>query len=221
MTAWIITLSRVPLAALVALLAAAGRAWFGLPAAWPAWLFWLLVASAIAEELTDLLDGRAARRMGTVSELGGLADPLCDSLGRLTIYFALALCGWLSIAVPLAMTARDIVCAYVRVVLARCSMRTSARFSGKLKAAVQAGGIFTVLALQRWGAGLLGGRATAALLAAAAAAVIAVTLWSGADYLRAALPAVRRMLAATPAPPAPPAPPASPASPAPPERTRP
>ena len=143
-----------------------------------------LAALALLEELTDLFDGMAARRFGTASVLGGLLDPLSDSLSRLTIYFAMALAGWVTIAAPLVMTGRDLVVAYTRTVQALTGGKTSARVSGKLKAVVQ-GGAIPVLVLLAWHAG--GDPAKVeAVRGGVTAAVIAVTLWSLADYVRGA-----------------------------------
>ena len=148
----------------------------------------VLLALALAAECTDMLDGWAARRAGTASELGGLLDPLCDSLARLTMFFAAALAGWVWIGVPLTMAGRDIIVAYVRVVAGRTGGQTSARLSGKLKAIVQGAAIIALVALaSRWAAPAAGAApagATPWLRIGVAAAVMAVTLWSLVDYLR-------------------------------------
>lgn len=179
MVAWVLTVSRLPLSAAFAVLAglsAGGRPGSAATAG--------LLALALAAELTDLLDGPAARRSGTASELGGLVDPLCDSLGRLTMYFAAALAGWVWIGVPLVMAGRDIVVAYVRIVMGRTGGRTSARLSGKLKAIVQGVAIVAFVLLARWP------DAQGRLQWLAAGVVMAVTLWSLADYLRGGWPAI-------------------------------
>lgn len=200
MLAWILTLSRLPLSAAFALVVAMACA-DGQPVG-AGWMVAMLVLAVLAEA-TDLFDGWAARRFGTVSELGGLADPMCDSLGRLTVYFSLALAGWLWIGVPLVMTGRDIVVSYVRIVSARTGLKTSARASGKLKAIVQGAAVFVLLVLasewvwpgatveppdrRAWITKILYARATVGL------AVILFTLWSLYDYVRGGWPGIRRM----------------------------
>jgi CDP-diacylglycerol--glycerol-3-phosphate 3-phosphatidyltransferase len=149
----------------------------------------LLGALALGEEWTDLADGWVARRTGTASKLGGIYDPLSDSLSRLTIYFSMALAGWVSLAVPLVMTGRDILVAYTRIANALTGGKTSARRSGKAKAVVQGAGIGVVLVLA-WQGGAFwapGARVAAACL------IISVTLWSAWDYLRGSLPALREL----------------------------
>ncbi len=159
-----------------------------------------LVVLIGVEEATDALDGWAARRFGTASRLGGLYDPLSDSLARLTCYFAIALAGWVTVAVPLVMTARDIIVSYTRVVNAYTGGKTSARISGKLKAVIQGGALPILVglialrgvldpAIVGWGRSIV------------AAGVIAITLWSLLDYLRGALPGAVRMYRRKPADP--------------------
>ena len=182
---WILTFARLPLSAAFAVLAALAPAEVG--TGWAAALLVLVLAA----EATDMLDGWAARRAGVASELGGLADPLCDSLGRLTMYFAAAMVGWMWLAVPLVMAGRDIVVAYVRVVVGRVGGQTSARFSGKAKAIVQGFALsFVVLAVAGW----LGG-AGEMVRHVCSAAVIAVTSWSLVDYLRGGLAAAKKLMA--------------------------
>jgi len=187
MAPWVLTLSRLPLAAAFAVVVAVAA-----PGPVGAGTLVALLALAAAIELTDLLDGWAARRFGAVTELGGLVDPLCDSLSRLTMFYAAALAGWVWLAVPLVMTGRDILVAYVRIVCARTGRRTAARVSGKLKALIQALAVFAViLAAGDW----LGARAAVKTRAAAGVAVIVVTAWSLVDYLRAGWPAAKQMMA--------------------------
>jgi len=155
---------------------------------WAAALVLLVLAEA-----TDLLDGWAARRYGSVTELGGLVDPLCDSLSRLTVFFTAALAGWLWIGVPLVMAGRDIVVAYVRTVVGRVGGETSARLSGKVKAIVQGGSMLVVMLLAHPSAGSVAWLHVAGWRRGVGLAVIAVTAWSMADYVRAGWPAIRRM----------------------------
>ncbi|MCE5279427.1 MAG: CDP-alcohol phosphatidyltransferase family protein [Planctomycetaceae bacterium] len=183
--AYILTFARIILAAAMAALIAFGGA--------TAATFIALLALAALEEASDIFDGIAARRAGTASMLGGILDPLADSLARLTIYFALALAGWATIAIPLTMAARDIIVSYARVVAALSGTSTAARLSGKIKAIIQGAGLFSFI-ITAWiahagGSGLL----VSSSRVITASLVIAVTLWSLADYLAAAVPAAKKM----------------------------
>jgi CDP-diacylglycerol---glycerol-3-phosphate 3-phosphatidyltransferase len=186
MIAHAVTLSRLGIAAgfIVCLVRAMETG--GLTTGWTI----LLVAIAVAEEATDIVDGVIARRLGTAGPIGGILDPLCDSLSRLAMYFALALCGLVTIAVPLVMTGRDIVVSYVRIFSALTGGRTSARVSGKLKTIVQGSGA-PLLVLVAWQRPHLSPEATDRWTTWIAVAVIAVTVWSLVDYLTAAASAYR------------------------------
>ncbi len=186
MIAYLLTFARLPLAVAFAVIVAVWADGPSVPVAWAIVLFGI----AACEELTDFLDGLVARRTGTVTRLGGLLDPLADSLARLTMYFAMALAGWITIAVPLAMTARDIVVAYTRVVHALTGGKTTARTSGKFKAVVQGAGIFAIIALAA-GPAWVGPELDETLRAAVAAAIIAATSWSMLDYVHGAADGIR------------------------------
>ncbi|KAA0218298.1 hypothetical protein EDM80_00925 [bacterium] len=72
----VLTLSRLPMAAAV---------WLVAP--WP----WALVALMAAAALTDLLDGWAARSLGVMSGRGAWLDPLCDKAFVVSLLGALML----------------------------------------------------------------------------------------------------------------------------------
>ena len=189
MLAYVLTLSRLVLAAAVA--------WW-VCAIGPTGEVSLAVGIglcliAISAELTDMFDGVAARAAGTASEFGGILDPLVDSLGRLAMYFALAYAGWVTWVVPLVMTARDIIVAYTRVVNAMTGNKTSARLSGKIKAVIQGGAVPVLVALAWMRTGpspLWSGR----LLAFGTALLVGVTLWSLVDYVVGVRQGVRALL---------------------------
>lgn len=184
MLANLLTLFRLVLAAGFAVGVALAGAGHALSAGWLAFL----LAMAGGVELTDMLDGPVARAHGAAGRVGGLLDPLCDSLSRLTLYFAAALAGWVALAVPLVMVGRDLLVAYCRVFQAYMNWPTSARFSGKAKAIIQGTALFPLV----W----LGGRQedwTQPARLAIGALVVAVTLWSLVDYLRVGIPAAVAM----------------------------
>jgi len=187
MIAYILTIGRPFLALAVAAMVAAMAC--SSPGA-GAWI--ILLVLVILEELTDALDGYFARRHGAASLLGGVLDPFVDSISRLAIYLSFALAGWIHLAVPLTMMFRDLTVAYARVINSAAGAKTCARPSGKAKAIVQGIGMPAVVLLA-WGARGLSGAALAGGRWAVAAAVLAVTLWSLADYVGGAWPAIVAM----------------------------
>jgi CDP-diacylglycerol--glycerol-3-phosphate 3-phosphatidyltransferase len=154
----------------------------------------MLLALAAVEEASDFFDGIIARRTGTTSQLGSLLDPICDSLGRLTIYFSMALAGWVSIAVPLVMGARDLIVAYTRATNVLSGKSFHARWSGKIKAGVQGGGIFGLVLLAWLGGAWEHETALRILRYVVAALVIGMTGWSLLDYLRGAAPGIKEII---------------------------
>jgi len=136
-------------------------------------------------EVSDLLDGHAARSLGQESELGKVLDPFADSLSRLTYFVAFAGAGILPLWILLILIYRDIGVAYIRVMVSRENVLMPARLSGKIKAWVYAfagiGGIVD-FSLPRlgWLPGSQTGVHDAALVLFLVCA--AVALWSMADY---------------------------------------
>jgi CDP-diacylglycerol--glycerol-3-phosphate 3-phosphatidyltransferase len=136
-------------------------------------------------EVSDLLDGHAARSLKQETELGKVLDPFADSLSRLTYFVAFAGTGILPIWILLVLIYRDVSVAYIRVMISSRNVLMSARLSGKVKAWIYAlagiGGI-AVFSLSRLGLlpGSMGGIRTGVQVVFVVAAAVAV--WSLADY---------------------------------------
>ena len=153
----------------------------------------ILIVVSIAEEFTDIFDGVIARRMGTVSEFGEVLDPLVDSISRLTIYFSLALAGWISFVTPLVMTFRDIMVSYTRVIKSIVGGGMGARVSGKWKAIIQGTGM-PFLVLFAWLRPFSDPSTISRLVIFTEVVVIAATLWSLLDYLHGSLPMLKKLM---------------------------
>jgi CDP-diacylglycerol--glycerol-3-phosphate 3-phosphatidyltransferase len=174
----ILTFGRLVLAPVYFLLyrlAGRGSAWLvaGI------WLVFILI------EVSDLLDGHFARKLGLESEEGKVLDPLADSLSRLTYFISFTGSGIMPVWVLLVLVYRDVGVSYIRVLFSRGSILLPARLSGKVKAWVYAfaGGAGTaVFTLQTLG--ILSGfheiLADIAFVLFIAAAGVA--LWSLGDY---------------------------------------
>jgi len=144
----------------------------------------------ILSELTDLFDGMAARRRGEVTDFGKILDPLADSVSRLTIFlcmaveFAVGSGNRFAMYLVLLLLWRDSLVSTLRTVCAHRGVVVAARWSGKIKAVVQATVIFAILGLR-----IIYGDSAAAeepfrvyhtLLAVASI----VTVWSLYDYMK-------------------------------------
>ena len=94
-------------------------------------LLWLLF---IAIEVSDLLDGKAARRQGTVNSFGKIFDPFADVVARMTYFVCFTLSGIMPAWAFLLILYREFFQLFLRQVLAGRGVAMGARPGGKLKA---------------------------------------------------------------------------------------
>ncbi len=127
----ILTLGRIVLAPVFFLL-------FSLAGVGPVGLLAGVWGVLILIEVSDLLDGHLARRLGQVSELGKVLDPFADSISRLSYFVAFASVGIMPAWILLILIYRDVAVAYIRVMISQNKVLMPARASGKLKAWVYA-----------------------------------------------------------------------------------
>jgi len=99
----------------------------------------------ILSELSDAFDGFVARKTGTVTDLGKVLDPLCDSASRLTVFLGFVLVGMMPWWMLIAFLYRDALLSLLRICAAKTGLVLSARKSGKLKAIFQSVAIFLSL----------------------------------------------------------------------------
>ena len=177
-----VTVARVPLAALAGILLYYGESGSGLALA-------VVVLLGVCE-LTDIIDGLLARRLGMSSRFGSLFDPYCDSMSRLIIFFGLASKGLCPMWLFLLMALRDISVTYLRIMYILAGASPAARLSGKAKAWAQGLGAILLAAFYacadvRYAATDAVGFARWVPLAIVAL-IAAITLWSLLDYADAA-----------------------------------
>lgn len=152
--------------------------------------FWAALVFAIGA-LTDWLDGWIARRWNMFSAFGAFLDPVADKLAVAAALFIVVQAHptvWLAL-LSAVIVGREITISALREWMAEIGARgaVAVAWVGKLKTIVQMVAIIALLlgpALPPIPGQLLGEW----LLALAAA----LTLWSGADYLRAAWPSFAR-----------------------------
>jgi len=130
----IITFSRIPLAILFSIILIINRdAVLNGSVIYSVILLFILIVC----ELTDLIDGILARKLGLVSELGSMHDPYSDSISRMIVFWALGMVNLAFMTVVLVMAFRDVTVAYCRIVLTKNGKPVSAKWSGKVKAVIQ------------------------------------------------------------------------------------
>jgi CDP-diacylglycerol--glycerol-3-phosphate 3-phosphatidyltransferase len=100
---------------------------------------YILIFLLVLSELSDLFDGFFARRKNQVTDLGKILDPMADSIFRLSVFltFTQGL-----IQLPLLLVCvflyRDTIISTLRTVCALRGVALAARWSGKVKAVLQA-----------------------------------------------------------------------------------
>jgi CDP-diacylglycerol---glycerol-3-phosphate 3-phosphatidyltransferase len=167
--------------------------WFGIP-------FWLLpyimlFLLAICE-CSDFIDGIIARHRNQVTDLGKVLDPFADSLTHISLFltFTQGVVG-LPLMLVLIFFYRDFLISTLRTLCALRGVVLAARFSGKMKTAIQASVLFLILVLMIfYSMGILsiGSLRQISLVAVSFAAFYTVIsafeyLWANRSCLRAAV----------------------------------
>ena len=190
-----LTLSRAPLA----LLAVACSL---LNLACPSWGWIVATAVLLAlSALTDLFDGKLARKWGVVSRFGALADPLMDKVFYilplptatfLALYSEDVVHASVLLALDIVSIGRDLWVSFLRAATAGTSAKMGASWAGKIRTALA----FPVIAIVHLALGIrvlaLHEKTSLVLpsapLYALEAVILAATLWSAVSYTRYYLP---------------------------------
>ncbi len=157
----------------------------------------ILIGLVLLAELTDLFDGMAARKWNKVTELGKLLDPMADSIFRLSVFLVLTQ-GVINLPLWLVLFFfyRDSVISLLRTVCALKGFTLGARFSGKVKAVVQACAAFAILTLMiPYSFGFLSLAALQTSSFYIVLGAVAYSLYSGAEYLNANQSYIKNALA--------------------------
>lgn len=100
---------------------------------------YLLLSVMAISELSDLFDGLLARKKNQVTELGKILDPMADSIFRVSVLltFTQGLVH-LPLLLIFVFIYRDMIISTLRTVCALRGVALAARWSGKIKAVIQA-----------------------------------------------------------------------------------
>lgn len=109
--------------------------------------YFLLILLGISE-LSDAFDGYIARKYNQVSDFGKIFDPMADSIARISVLLTFTQPP-INLPLPLIVIFlyRDSVTSTLRTICALRGYTLSARFSGKVKAVIQAIASFCILLL--------------------------------------------------------------------------
>lgn len=121
------------------------REWFGIPLVW---LPYILLFLLIVCECSDVLDGMLARKRNEVSDLGKVLDPMADSITHISLFLTFTQ-GFvaLPLLIVLVFLYRDFFVSTLRTLCALRGVALAARFSGKMKAVLQATVAFLIIFL--------------------------------------------------------------------------
>ncbi len=161
-------------------------------------LIWFSLGAFIVAGITDFLDGWLARRFNAVSLTGAILDPIADK-----VLVCGAIVGLIAVGMPYAFSAmgglilmREFAVSAMREALAPRGIKLPVTLLAKTKTTLQIVALAACMALAFWPAwglnvevGVLRTAWTATELLLAVAT--AVTLWTGAQYARAAVAALR------------------------------
>ncbi|WP_432572770.1 CDP-diacylglycerol--glycerol-3-phosphate 3-phosphatidyltransferase [Kineococcus sp. SYSU DK005] len=147
---------------------------------------WRLAATAVfaAASITDRYDGHLARRWGTVSDFGKLADPIADKALIGSALLVLSAQGRVPWWMTVLVLAREVLVTLLRFLVVRRGVIIPADRGGKVKTVVQIVAVFLfVLPLPGW---------THWPLQALMLVAVVLTLTSARGYFAAGLKLLRR-----------------------------
>lgn len=122
-----------------------GYEWLGIPFFW---IPYLMLGLLILSEFSDLIDGFLARSRNQVTDLGKVLDPMADSITRISLFLTFTQgIVQLPLLLVLVFLYRDFFISTLRTLCALRGLALAARFSGKLKAVIQACVAFFIILL--------------------------------------------------------------------------
>lgn len=109
---------------------------------------YLLLALLIVSEFSDIFDGFLARRRNQVTDLGKVLDPMADSITHISLFLTFTQ-GFIQLPLLLVLVFlyRDFFISTLRTLCALRGVALAARWSGKLKAILQAVVAFLIVVL--------------------------------------------------------------------------
>lgn len=149
----------------------------------------IAMALFVAAALTDWLDGYLARTLKQTSSWGAFADPVADKLMVSVVLILLVHMGRLHSVAAMVIIAREIAISALREWMATLGKGAVVAVAsiGKVKTAIQMIAVPFLLVDFRIGAGV----STVTIGSVLMWLAVLLTLWSMADYLRAAAKAIR------------------------------
>ena len=105
----------------------------------------------IAASVTDLLDGKIARKNHLVTDFGKFADPLADKILVLSALLCFVQLGWCDCVAVIVVLFREFAVTSIRLIAASKGKVVAANTWGKVKTVTQMVAIITILVLRSAG----------------------------------------------------------------------
>jgi CDP-diacylglycerol--glycerol-3-phosphate 3-phosphatidyltransferase len=138
-----------PIFLIIYLLPNSFPSWFVHGSAWTIPVLWLIF---IVSEVTDLLDGLAARKLKLTSDFGKFFDPFADTLMQITCFLCFVIDGIFPAILFLLVIYREFGILFIRNLMLKKGITLGARLGGKIKTVayiIAAGAALLVVSLQR------------------------------------------------------------------------
>lgn len=168
-----------------------GREWLGIPLLW---LPYIMLFLLIICECSDVLDGMLARKRNAVTDLGKVLDPMADSIIHISLFLTFTQ-GFVQLPLLLVLIFlyRDFFVSTLRTLCALRGVALAARFSGKMKAILQAAVAFVIILLMiPYTTGMISLELFQQISLLAVSIAALYTLISIGDYVYANWPYIRR-----------------------------
>ena len=101
------------------------------------WVRYTLCGLFIVASLTDMLDGKIARKRNLVTTYGKFMDPIADKLLVNSMFMILTFWGLVPLGVLLVIICRDIIVDAIRMIMCEKNVVVPANIFGKLKTVIQ------------------------------------------------------------------------------------
>ena len=111
----------------------------------PGWSKWVALGIFIAASLTDMLDGKIARKYNLVTNFGKFMDPLADKLLVCSAMICLIPSGKLPTAIVIVIIAREFIISGFRLVASDNGIVIAANYWGKFKTTFQMIGVVLLI----------------------------------------------------------------------------
>ena len=114
------------------------------------WSVFVAMLIFIAAALTDMFDGKIARKQGLITDFGKFLDPLADKMLTTAAFLVFLALGVTDVWAVMLVLTREFMVTSVRLMAAKDGTVVAASFSGKLKTVAQYIAIIAMMTALAW-----------------------------------------------------------------------